>query len=393
MMFPENITIEEVREVIAKQNSVSDFATFVESDKGEYIVFSYLVSPIFPDADSRHGQILRECRGLKFYRDGSIAARPYSKFFNLNERPETQIGHIDWNEPHIILSKLDGSMITPFVKNNGAIEWHTKRGFTEVSKPVMDFIQNNPHYEIMANYFFEKNMTPIFEWCSKKQKIVIDYPVDRLVLTAVRNNISGTYTKYDHLVQYGNQFGIEVVSALRNNVGDVNKFVEETRDLKNEEGYVVRFDSGLMVKLKADQYVRIHKSKDEIRFEKNVLALIVNDEIDDILPIFDEEDQNAINAYRNSVDQNLSHHATRLENIVNEWKTKGDKKNFATNYVKNIRGLESGLLFSIWDGKNSLETMFNLVKSKIFRETTIPEIRQYIGEKTWYDFKSQPPEE
>ena len=117
---------------------------------------------------------------------------------------------------------------------------------------------------------------------------------------------------------------------MRNKCRDVNKFVEETRDLKTKKAMLFRFDSGLMVKLKADQYVRIHKSKDEIRFEKNVLALIVNDEIDDILPIFDEEDQNAINAYRNSVDQNLSHHATRLENIVNEWKTKGDKKNFAT---------------------------------------------------------------
>ena len=47
MMFPENITIEEVREVIAKQNSVSDFATFVESDKGEYIVFLILCLRFF----------------------------------------------------------------------------------------------------------------------------------------------------------------------------------------------------------------------------------------------------------------------------------------------------------------------------------------------------------
>jgi hypothetical protein len=37
------------------------------------------------------------------------------------------------------------------------------------------------------------DMTPIFEWCSRNQRIVVDYPEDMLVLTAVRDNIEGVY--------------------------------------------------------------------------------------------------------------------------------------------------------------------------------------------------------
>jgi hypothetical protein len=42
--------------------------------------------------------------------------------------------------------------------------------------------------------------TPIFEWCSKTNLIVLSYESDQLVLTAMRNMKTGRYMSYAELV-------------------------------------------------------------------------------------------------------------------------------------------------------------------------------------------------
>jgi len=53
----------------------------------------------------------------------------------------------------------------------------------------------NKKYQQFAKWCIENRLTPIFEWCSRKQRIVIDYPEDKLVLLAVRENMSGKYRR------------------------------------------------------------------------------------------------------------------------------------------------------------------------------------------------------
>jgi hypothetical protein len=59
---------------------------------------------------TRAKAIRRECRGLLFYPDGRIMSRRLHKFFNVNERDETQVHRIDLGQPHVILEKLDGCL-------------------------------------------------------------------------------------------------------------------------------------------------------------------------------------------------------------------------------------------------------------------------------------------
>ena len=135
--------------------------------------------------------VRRECRGIIFdTATGDIIRRPFHKFFNVNERDETQDHRVDLSRPHAILEKLDGSMIAPFLVN-GELIWGTKMGATDVAKPVEEFIKNNPQYLSFAEEAVHHGLTPIFEWCSRKQRIVLDYKEDQLVLTAMRNQITG----------------------------------------------------------------------------------------------------------------------------------------------------------------------------------------------------------
>lgn len=271
--FPVGLTLDEVRRVIADHNARCGTNAFIEKNCGDHVVFNYVVAfaDSFPQPDTddarlnRDYAILRECRGLIFDTKGHILARRYHKFFNLNEKSFTQAHLIDWSQPHVVVEKLDGSMITPF-RPRGAnrARWGTKMGATDVARPVEDFVHANPIYDYVANILEHERKTPIFEWCSRQQRIVIDYPEEQLVLTAVRINDSGRYLPYAKLVEIGNAYGIPVVRALEGGVGNVDEFVARTKALRNEEGYIIRFDNGHMLKVKADEYCRIHGTKDTL---------------------------------------------------------------------------------------------------------------------------------
>jgi hypothetical protein len=66
--------------------------------------------------------------------------------------------------------------------------------------------------------------------------------------------------------------------------------VEHIRKWKDSEGIVIRFDSGYMAKSKSDDYVLRHKSKEAISQEKNILKVIIEDSVDDLIPILTIED-------------------------------------------------------------------------------------------------------
>lgn len=182
---------------------------FIVAKREHYTVVNYLVvmddtfpevktaggSALMREEATRHKAIRRECRGLVFGNDGKVISRRLHKFFNVNERDETQADKIDLSKPHVILEKLDGSMITPIPIGDG-IRWGTKMGVTEVALGAEEFVAKNPQYQELARWCIDNGKTPIFEWVSRKQRIVIDYEEDDLILIAIRDNITGEYMPY-----------------------------------------------------------------------------------------------------------------------------------------------------------------------------------------------------
>lgn len=190
--FPEIRTINDVLPHIEGHDE------FIVADKGDYTVINYAVSMIdtfdMSGPDDLGGAIRRECRGLIFDKEGKLISRPFHKFFNVNERPETQSNMIDISKPHMIMEKMDGSMIRP-VPINGEIRFGTKMGITEVAMQVEEFVAKNTKYKDFAKWCVENGLTPLFEWTSPNNQIVLPYENDQLTLLAVRHNITGEYLK------------------------------------------------------------------------------------------------------------------------------------------------------------------------------------------------------
>lgn len=202
--FPD---IEHISEVL---KAIEGHQEFTVADRGNYTIINYNVvtDETFPDIKvsggtakmraerSRINMLRRECRGIIFSNiTGKVLRRPFHKFFNVNERTETQLSVLDFTKNHTVYEKLDGSMICPFFdpNNNNEIYWGTKMCAPDFHELVSNFIADKPKYLDFACNMLSKNITPIFEYCSRKKKIVIDYPEDNLVLLAMRDMKSGRY--------------------------------------------------------------------------------------------------------------------------------------------------------------------------------------------------------
>ena len=344
--FPVINHISEVLEVI------KDRPEFIVAVKDGYTVINYVVAgaDTFPPVTDWDTAVLRECRGLVFDNEtGAVIARRFHKFFNLGEREELLAGNFEM-KTHKIPVKLDGSMITP-IPLNGKIFWGTKMGITDVAGPVQDFVDAHREYQHFAKGMAYIGLTPIFEWCSNKQRIVIDYQEDSLILLAIRNNLTGEYATREYLEFVADCYEIPLVPLIE--VGDnlTDEVHETIRAQEGAEGVVVTFDNGHMVKIKSDWYVRLHRTKDAISTERKVVDLMLNGNIDDLKPLMDKESFDKIIAYERSFCHAIEETIMAILGTVDRLEAQGiDKKTFAIEYSKSSKF--ASLIFKWYDNKN-----------------------------------------
>jgi RNA ligase len=352
--FPKNVTLDEVREI------VRDNPNFYIGERDGYVVANYLVAgkDTHPLVVDRKTAIMRELRGLIFDRDGRVASRRLHKFFNLGERDDVTL--IDVSKPHVVLEKLDGSMITPFMVN-GELRWGTKMGLTDVSEQVEKFIEFDAvrasNYKRFALTMIEQDCTPIFEWCSRKQRIVIDYPEDRLVLIAVRDNETGEYVSFDRLLADYQE--IPRVSELAP-IADLDLFTQELRKREDIEGVVIRFDDGHMVKVKTDTYVALHRAKSELESERNVVRLILEDKVDDLLPLLIGDDRGAMLDYVDKVNLSIRAHVDLVNAELDDIRKNGvSRKDFAIS--NKLDPSIRAFVFKHWDNACTRDSVVDFV--------------------------------
>lgn len=430
--FAPNITLEEVRNVIRRANErlstlsvteggeveVTDEAPavaklakiFLEKDRGEYVIFNYAMiggEKFFPTPNTgdpeldREFAVLRECRGLTFSKDdGRMLNRKFHKFFNINERSETKLENIDFTRHHHVLSKLDGSMITAMLLTGDRLVWASKQGESEVSdQPTVWVADGREHYTSFARELLSGDdpKTPLFEWCSRANRIVLDYPEDRLVLTAIRYNISGAYMRYEEMVELATSRGIDVVQALSEPVKAMERdlFMDKVKALPDEEGYVVRFADGHMYKVKAEMYLKQHRAIDGMSKEKAVLELILAEGVDDILPALRASDREALANFRDAVTLAMQNTAAKVESLIAIAKVEfgDDNRRFAVEFVKTSRCacVDDSLLFNVWKGKDTLESIKNIVLFKIDKSQALR--NSVLAGHRWEDFRNAPASE
>ena len=356
--FPEIKTIDDVLP------HIKDRDEFIVAERDHYTVINYVVAMQdtfhMDGPDDLRGAIRRECRGLIFDLGGYIISRPFHKFFNLGERAETFPNMIKTDEITHIEAKLDGSMVRPFFVDN-KLRWGTKMGVTDgFSDRIEEFVSKNPIYTQVALAYLKEGYTPIFEWYGPQNRIVVNYEKEDMKLLAARKMVTGQYID----VHKG-----DIIVPKYPSVKNVDEFIANTRGEKGIEGYIIVFQDGHRVKLKTDEYVRIHKTKDEIRFDFYIAQHILNEELDDVKPFLDESDLKRVEEYEKKFWDHFNYHENRIIGIWQQ--TPGwDRKVVATTILKDEDSWTKSLVFKMMDGKSIRESLLDHFKKNVNGQTS-----------------------
>jgi RNA ligase len=248
-------------------------------------------------------------------------------------------------------------MIAPFIVN-GQMIWGTKMGATDVAKPVEAFVEAHSEYRIYAKFMLSRGYTPIFEWCSRKQRIVLDYSEDQLILTAVRDLVSGRYVSRDLMMINAENYNIPVVRTwdvgLEMDNKTMKSFIGYVRDLEDREGFVVRFSDGHMIKLKCDWYVQIHKAKEAILQDRNIVELILDEKLDDVKAHLTQEDRDRLTQFENDFNAALHRQIKAITMIVDTLvfnKNQISRKDFALSTMSsNMHSHTRPIVFKNFEG-------------------------------------------
>lgn len=354
---------------------IKDRKEFIVAERESFDVINYVVAmqdtfDMF-EGDELGSAIRRECRGLIFDKSGNLISRPFHKFFNVGERIETQMSNIDMSADHVVMEKMDGSMVRPLVFD-GVVYLGTKMGLTDIGNDATEILIEEQKLWLID--MFNSGKTPILEYVSPENKIVIQYDVANLVLLAVRDNLTGEYSLPD-------ECPFDIVPTYGSMEGNIQEYIERAREQEGREGDIIRWADGHMAKIKNDWYVRIHKVKDKIRTERNILDIIINEEMDDVIPILEGDDLQTVLDYEKKFSGALVNVIERIEGLIMLAKTLhgGDKKEVAIKFVPNlIHKQDARFIFSVLDGKELRPLVLDHIAKSVTKTEKYSQLEEWM---------------
>lgn len=372
-MFPVIETLDDVRPFIG--GNIGFFVTRFD----DYDVVDYG----FVGEDTFRTPMALECRGLKFSKEGRLLARPFHKFFNLGEREQPH--EIDWSRPHVVLDKLDGSMVHPCIVK-GELVFMTRMGVTEQSRLALSHAGQNALD--LGRATLDAGQTAMFEFTSPMNRVVIAYDEPQLTLLAVRENRDGRYLTSAELTDLAERFGVPLVRRL--DAGGSRDFVQAVREEADREGYVIAFEDGHRLKLKTAYYALRHKALSDISLEKNVLEWVANDAVDDIIPLLAPETATRLATYRDRVNTALNRNLVTVSGFVADHSGL-ERRDFAAAVKEKLDARLQPVAFQLLDGHDGVKALKKLLKHAAVTSSRLDSVRD-LYDMSWdvSDLPSEP---
>lgn len=269
------INIKELREY--EKNGLLRSQTHPEAP---YIIWNYTQKC---QVESAWDSITKMCRGLITDEEGYVKARPFDKFFNRDEHDKEGMPLIP-NEPYTLWDKLDGSLGILYLMPDGRPRLATRGSFT--SEQAIKGTEMLQKVIGKKSIQFTQGYTPMFEIIYPTNRIVVDYgKEEKLVYLGSRHIVSGRVVTPKALPL---PYNFESAKQY-----DMSQLYAEPRD--NAEGYVLHYRNGMMVKIKFEEYVRLHRLVTGVNKRRIWDILRSGDDIKDLLDHVPEEFEKWVN--------------------------------------------------------------------------------------------------
>lgn len=351
---------------LVASNEAFEYKDSTSIGGGLYRAFSYRLASysdfLLPDAV--------ECRGVLFEidSDGNMircAARPQPKFFNAYENPLVMFpSDMLSTEIALAMTKLDGSIISSFMDNDGVIRTkshtslHSDHAYNSTA-----LLQGNDELYGAVVEADAHDCTVNFEYTSPEWRIVLPYQKDELTVLNVRNRSTGEMIFGETLKE---RFPILYRYSVFAKDGDIDttfpmrhtlrESIHAAYDMKDIEGFVLQLKDGTMCKVKTHWYCALHLSKDSINIDSRLYDVVLQDGSDDLRQMF-SNDQYCLDKIDRMEKLVFSTH-NNLKQTVEEFVQKNkhlDRKAFALvvqgELPKTLN--HQGLAFTLYQGKEA----------------------------------------
>lgn len=227
-----------------------EFGRVACKEEGEYVLLTYT-----PEAqhDGNFTPIEAACRGLVVSIDGKIAALPMPKFFNLGEPQCPALP----DERYTVWEKVDGSL---------GIFWHDGDAWRCNTRGSFDNL-----YIRFAMDWWKRNIPEAFDMIPRHWTLMVEiciddddmkraaYKPEDIYLIAIRDNYSGADLSLLSGTVWNTGLPTMMPAADLIQLG-IDELVDQRKEATGIEGWVVRFESGLRVKIKTDWYLRLFRA-------------------------------------------------------------------------------------------------------------------------------------
>lgn len=298
-------------------------------------------------------EITLACRGLVTDNKGNVVAKPFPKFFNIEEGKHTP------TEQFEVFEKMDGSLGIVF-KYEGEVVYATRGSFTSnQAKWMTNYGKEYNFQDILVDGF-----TYLFEIIYPENRIVVDYgSQERLVLLGIIKTETGEELSYDDIVMVPWDIvkrynGIKDYTTLKGMVEN------------NAEGFVVRFSNGDRMKIKGEEYLRLHKIMTNISTTGVWEHLSKGGDINELLKDVPDEFYKKVKEYADTLKYGyyqVSEHCGKAHDYFRYGKY-GDreveptKKEFANHVLTYGHPPYRAVMFAMWDGKPVDKLIWNIIK-------------------------------
>lgn len=235
------------------------------------------------------------CRGLIVDGDDNIVSRPFKKFFTPEQYEDLDCSDIEipglinklygvkyknmYKGPFTCTEKMDGSLGISYFTSDGEMRIATRGSFeSPQAKLANRLLEKGPLFlDLKLKY------TYLFEICSPDNKIVVNYDKDELVLLTIIDTETGRELSREEINNENLPFQQTTKWVVFHSFEEViqDKLTQDKEGFNNREGYVVSFENGMRVKIKFDEYLRLHRIMTNTS-EKRIWEVVVNREVYDL---------------------------------------------------------------------------------------------------------------
>lgn len=327
-----NLNIEELQKLIdSKHVNVQKHA------EADYYIYNYSPKVQF---ERFWNDITLQCRGLILDANYNIIARPFNKFFNLEEHDPNEIPNTSFE----VYEKMDGSL--------GIIYWLNDKPYI-ATRGSFESDQSKKANEIL-NYKYshvfdklDRDKTYLLEIIYPENRIVCQYgDIEDLFLLAIIDNKTGLDLPLENV-------GFPIVKRY-DGINDLNLLKKLEED--NKEGFVVKFNTGFRVKVKFEEYCRLHRILTNVSNKTVWEYLSESKPFDELLERVPDEFYNSLQETKNGLICNYNEIEDYCKNNFKNF----DNRAEAAACFKNLK--YTPVLFKMLDQKDYSSIIWKFIK-------------------------------